>query len=249
MGKRNEHRRDAAFTLIELLVVISILALLVAITLPSLARANELAKQVTCMTRVDAQIKAIYMYAGEWDGAIPVGPADPHPWFGLPNNQIATNQIWIGSAQQYNAHGILLEKHLGQAEAMFCPDDDSVDSKETLEKVRSRSTEDAYPSYIYRQLDGRKAVTELSIKLHDLGVNSEGQPVRALLMDINSLMQMPGAPVRTNHRGKKVSIGFADGYAKICDNTNAELTLRDSDKFRIPDRLDEIFQFADSLAR
>lgn len=55
------------FTLIELLVVISIIALLVAILLPSLANARAAARRILCMARLKQAGSAIGMYMSDWD--------------------------------------------------------------------------------------------------------------------------------------------------------------------------------------
>ena len=81
-----------------------------------------------------------------------------------------------------------------------------------------------------------------------------GDPVRALLMDMNSLMVFPPAyniPIRTNHRGVRVTVGFAPGHAAVFDNADEALTLRNGDQGGLfaadRNRLDDIFQHADGL--
>ena len=90
---------------------------------------------------------------------------------------------------------------------MFCPDDDTSDPVEELNNIINKS-KDAHSSYLYRQLDGRKDGVIPSAILGALGTNNRDQLVNVLVMDMNSFLPM--APVRTNHRGLKVSVGFAN---------------------------------------
>lgn len=72
---RTRTARDRGFTLIELLVVVSIIALLIAILLPSLKKARDQAKQATCLARVTGLGKASLTYAADDkdNNLIPVG--------------------------------------------------------------------------------------------------------------------------------------------------------------------------------
>jgi len=247
------------FTLIELLVVVAIIALLVSILVPSLAAAREEAKKVVCLTRLKSQLLAIHLYANNFDDQIPVGPNDymtlpgpAGPVMGPPFNVIASNQLWIGNLQKYNGHGVLLSGYLETAEAFFCPGDDSKDPTEELDKMYHLANEDAYCSYLYRQLDGGPAAyVPHTGKLGGLGPNARGKPISALLMDMNSTMQVPGMPrhTRTNHQGAKTSIGFTDGHAETFPNENQQFTLRYGDEPQLFERIDEIFELADVPGR
>ncbi len=64
-------RTARGFTLVELLVVIAIIAILMALFVPSLARAREAAKRLTCASQQRQLGIAISAYAGDHDGWMP----------------------------------------------------------------------------------------------------------------------------------------------------------------------------------
>jgi hypothetical protein len=201
------------------------------------------------MTRVSGQIKAIHLYFSE-EGSIPIGPATPMDFGGFPGppmNQIASNQIWLGYLPAFNAHGALLKREMTMPEAFYCPDDNSSDPTEEIQKIRAKVPDVVYCSYLYRQLDGRDPDKTPSANLDVLGRNAAGEPVRALILDMNS--RMPVAPVRTNHHAEVVTVGYAAGDVQIFRTPDDEMTLREQDAPPAGDmfgRLDEIFEYADS---
>lgn len=75
-------RFHRGFTLIELLVVISIIALLVAILLPSLSMAREAANGVRCASNQRQIALASVMYAQDYRDHIPKAYHNGTPWLG-----------------------------------------------------------------------------------------------------------------------------------------------------------------------
>lgn len=92
-----ERRNAAAFTLIELLVVVAIIALLIAILLPSLKGARESVRTTVCMSNLKQTISAFRMYA-EDDEVIPgtywQGPLNLD-WAGR------VNQLYVDHPENY----------------------------------------------------------------------------------------------------------------------------------------------------
>ncbi len=83
-------RRQGAFTLVELLVVISIIALMIALLLPSLAAARESGRSVQCLSnlrQLSPGFELYYQSEKEW---MPVGSAyDPF----LGNHKISWGRV------------------------------------------------------------------------------------------------------------------------------------------------------------
>jgi len=73
-------RNHAAFTLVELLVVIGIIALLIAILLPSLARAREQANDVQCKSNLRQFYTFMMMYQNDYKGYMLPKNTIPNNW-------------------------------------------------------------------------------------------------------------------------------------------------------------------------
>lgn len=63
-----------AFTLIELLVVVAIIAVLIAILLPSLGKAKENARKTICASQLKGQGTSMAVYAAQNSDQLPAGP-------------------------------------------------------------------------------------------------------------------------------------------------------------------------------
>jgi prepilin-type processing-associated H-X9-DG protein len=64
-------RRTSAFTLVELLVVIGIIALLIALLLPTLSKAREQSKRTACLSNLRSLGQALYLYAHDQKDFLP----------------------------------------------------------------------------------------------------------------------------------------------------------------------------------
>ena len=110
--------RRQAFTLIELLVVISIIALLIAILLPSLSKARETARITVCGTQLHQHAIGVFAYAQDFRGAVP--PGNDGTSSGMKRSG-QTNVYKVIGNVTYWGPGLLAIRHYIDPQMMWCP--------------------------------------------------------------------------------------------------------------------------------
>ncbi len=90
-------RRRVGFTLLELLVVGAIVALLVAVVLPSMAKVRHSARRLACMTNLHALGVGVQCYQAEFRGIL--------PWEGYAEGDRMIRHLgrWDDASQWFNA--------------------------------------------------------------------------------------------------------------------------------------------------
>ncbi|GMU34383.1 MAG: type II secretion system protein [Planctomycetia bacterium] len=104
-----------AFTLIELLVVVSIIATLIGILLPVLARARQVGRRTTCAVRLREVGNAAFYYlqSDKFFPSLNNEPSDGHWQY----NYI----IWDGRDLDHNFGPFVLKNLIPDMQVLFCP--------------------------------------------------------------------------------------------------------------------------------
>jgi prepilin-type N-terminal cleavage/methylation domain-containing protein len=110
---RTSQRPTRAFTLIELLVVVAIIALLIAILLPSLAKARSIAKRSKCLANVRGMNQTLQIYIADYHQMFPYGNPILAP----------TGVFWTNVIRNYSP--------AGQDKLMSCPEVSANDTPNT----------------------------------------------------------------------------------------------------------------------
>ncbi len=238
-GKLPRHPNPAriGFTLIELLTVMAILAVLMGLLLPVVARSREQARKTVCMNSIRQIGMALATYAANHGGVIPTT--------GSPDEPVrATHHIWDGTLKppRYLGLGYLHEKfgYGVKPQMYYCPSAEGIDrmdwhrhSWSCWEKVGT-TMEAAIcgTSYVYRESGiGANRV---------LGHNAQ---TPAMAMDFQISMEAVNpANIGYCHGAAGVNILFYDGSVKWVPDPTAQAAGYGRD---YPESYDYAFKWAD----
>lgn len=150
MKKTQRH----GFTLIELLVVVGILAVLIAILLPSLGRAKQTAKRSQCLASIKAWGQAVYTYATEFDG-----------WFGAKRPGGGLGSQWDQNPKAYDVNATAVGIYSGQGgnslatRLRFCPSADQQNTGEPSIPYYGNRVLPSYKFAVYMSDTGNTGTT------------------------------------------------------------------------------------------
>jgi prepilin-type N-terminal cleavage/methylation domain-containing protein len=229
---RRGRNRRRGFTLVELLVVIGIIALLLGILLPVLVHVRRTARRTLCTNNLRQIGAAIHLYADASKGSIPYGPDAPpfSPFNFYPSTGTVTSLISLVNGKPVGL-GLMLNRELaGFKKMLFCPDVDQQDYSDKM--LALVGVTQAQCDYYYRHGSGNKIFTPSGtahVQLADLGLNNQGTPIRAMVMDVNFLtldgLAMFGIFPRTCHGGATVNVLYTDDHVSALDNSGNDFTV------------------------
>jgi prepilin-type N-terminal cleavage/methylation domain-containing protein len=207
----SKNGRRGGFTLVELLVVIGIIALLIAILLPSLARARESAKNAQCLSNL-RQLGMVYQfYANDNKDQIPIGYDGGSPW---------TGYFICQSGAYYPLMGCLYQGHyLDAPQAFYCPSQNDP-------RWQYATAENVYPPPAPGGQHTRAGYTCRPTIKWSLGKPVDRMPKmtqmknKAILSDIVGIPQ--NAPDFTSVHHKKINVMYGDRSVRSVDKSAYE---------------------------
>jgi prepilin-type N-terminal cleavage/methylation domain-containing protein/prepilin-type processing-associated H-X9-DG protein len=232
------NREARGFTLLELLVVVAIIAVLVAILLPSLQKAREMARTTTCSTKLRSIGTAILMYANEFNDRCPPS-YDPYTYF---NQTVPT---WGPTWAEYFSLRFLKSDSF---QTFYCPSVPNTSSWQDIDKRRGYWVHYGISNFLSAWADWVVAKQDVSA-FHDLSwysLSAVDNPSRVVASVDSVFNYLTGTDkgfytvndytrMHRRHGGKGVNILYVDGHAA---------TINADDNFLLAQGIHPLIQFS-----
>lgn len=242
------------FTLIELLVVVAILAILSAMLLAAMKTSIWTARKAVCLSNLRQIGIGIQSYSHDHRGNIPYGPQAPpftSPAILYPSTGAPTSLLSLHTGEPVGL-GILVADYLAERpRVLFCPGaDQAIDALHELANVGDTQ---AQGSFYYRH-GGNTAMFDSSsdpfdpssLQIENLGLNRNGDPIRALAIDTQFLCPPEFASFnvkpRTHHQQATANVLYVDGGALSRDNADGRYTVELDNVSALRDAFSRILQ-------
>lgn len=198
-------KRNKAFTLIELLVVIAVIALLLAILIPTLRKAKEAAMRLRCSSRLKQWGMAIQMYTNDNDHKLMrtglYWGSRPYPhYINIKYQEQGGQALWsIAGINPYiNAFGVNFELDGQATDLITCPNCSGDFMQRWAKEVNWKNH--SFVEFAYSYFAGVDKIpdAQLSPNAKDVLVTKDLRSNRLLMAEILNLDTSDGA-YRYNH--------------------------------------------------
>lgn len=195
-----------AFTLIELLVVVAILALLIAILLPSLSRAREQSRSVACQSNLRQLAMAQHMYAMEHKGAMIT--------FGLAHGgSVSEHATWFNTLRRQYANALVARCPADRSEYWERPWPGTTQTRRVSYGINDyiTGTLEGYESYSRHDRIRRPAATIVFVELTEEGSYAVSDHIHAEAWADNP-RRFASEQMALERHGRKANYAFADAH-------------------------------------